>query len=709
MNERKVALIKDGKDIGFIRILSKSDKLIIELNGKRGILPQSLELKESLEFEIKAYVGGQLITEGDVVVSIDESKYYVIYSDVIRILIRRTVISGETKNDTLLISIIDKPDGESFHSDSDLVSIDDEGFTVYLEGESDNKYLTKFSIFSVCGFDILSAKVFKTESKEVSINVKGCELLITVRNNLFSSNTKLNVKAVIDKVKRNKSGYCIGINVNNPLSTQELMIVNRVTSEVKLIKPEVSKVSLFRAWLSKLKIVSKYTHNIRFEIKNEDFYEYGYYDLMIKYQENKVIKIQKLKNKSKIFVALGKGNLIYSSVKGDSALLPYFDDGNSLSILYRPKQRGESRFLAQKEFCARILANALGFLFRGKIWLTWETNSYTAQDNSYCFFKYANQYNKNLYYVIDKDSPDYKNLAGLRNVVDFMSFKHLFLLNMAYGVISSQTREHGYIFRAPRTKLLNELYRKKFIFLQHGVTAFKAMRGGQPALSVKSKQNIDFFVTSNDFESKVVRSILGYPEDKSPQLGFSRFDHLVDKSSKNKTILIMPTWREWLEFEDDFVSTEYFIEYENLINEVCERYQEYEVNFYLHIKLKERIDSFKNVSSKVNLIDCGEQSVADLLMEASILITDYSSVAWDFHYMEKPTLFFHFDINRFPKHNSEFHEPDYLFGPKCMSVNDVVKQISVIEDGVSLNRVSHFPHKSNISHSKKILDLMERT
>ncbi|SUM33873.1 galactosamine-containing minor teichoic acid biosynthesis protein [Staphylococcus gallinarum] len=43
----------------------------------------------------------------------------------------------------------------------------------------------------------------------------------------------------------------------------------------------------------------------------------------------------------------------------------------------------------------------------------------------------------------------------------------------------------------------------------------------------------------------------------------------------------------------------------------------------------------------------GERTVQSLLIEHDLLITDYSSVSFDFTYMNKPVIFYHFDVKRF--------------------------------------------------------------
>ena len=48
--------------------------------------------------------------------------------------------------------------------------------------------------------------------------------------------------------------------------------------------------------------------------------------------------------------------------------------------------------------------------------------------------------------------------------------------------------------------------------------------------------------------------------------------------------------------------------------------------------------------SDINYIELGDKTVQELLVEHDLLITDYSSVSFDFSYMKKPVIFYHFDV-----------------------------------------------------------------
>ena len=78
-------------------------------------------------------------------------------------------------------------------------------------------------------------------------------------------------------------------------------------------------------------------------------------------------------------------------------------------------------------------------------------------------------------------------------------------------------------------------------------------------------------------------------------------------------------------------------------------------------------------------------------MESAVLITDFSSVFFDFAYMGKPEVFYQFDEERYRASHFKKGYFDYdsdAFGKVCRSEEDTVKEtISILESGCSLSQV----------------------
>jgi tetratricopeptide (TPR) repeat protein len=317
-----------------------------------------------------------------------------------------------------------------------------------------------------------------------------------------------------------------------------------------------------------------------------------------------------------------------------------------------------------------------------RAWLIFEKFSNTAQDNAYYFFLDIVGKRENVYYVIDKNSPDRKNLIGYEDhVVDFMSKEHMLLLLSCELLISSETRGHVYAWRRVFGRFREAVFNKPYVFLQHGVTAMK-----KNDVNLAKTSHIcaaDRFVVTCDFERDVIlRDNFGYTANELIVAPFPRWHSLIDQSEDFNEIFLMPTWRNWLEGleDEEFRSTEYFKEYTSLLSslelaEVLDRHK-VKLNFYLHPKIIEQLKHFEVVSDHVNLIQFGQASVRDLLMRAKLLVTDYSSVAWDFYYLKKPVLFFQFDVEKYLTfHGSHIDFDTELPGRRIFDGESVVTSI----------------------------------
>lgn len=341
-------------------------------------------------------------------------------------------------------------------------------------------------------------------------------------------------------------------------------------------------------------------------------------------------------------------------------IYPFVNGARQFTIQYRKydKRYDSYRFIA-KEFLALICYFLLKpYWDSKKLWLLCEKYCTMAQDNGLYFFRYCMENapakrKKRVLYVIDKGCPDYNAVKEYdSNVIQFMSFKYMIYLCAAQYLISTDAIRHFYIWDSPNS-IFKVLYqaRKNIIFLQHGVMGFKQChrtfhKGGGNAMAR--------FVVSSDYEKKIIHDYFDYDDEEIIVTGLARWDVLKDTSSKDKPqILLMPTWRSWLEDvgEEQFKESEYYKRFEEFLTdtrfmEILKKYQ-VTLNFYIHPKFREHIKSFSVDEKYVKLITFGSQPLNELLMSCNMLITDYSSVAWDVYYQEKPIVFYPFDLETY--------------------------------------------------------------
>lgn len=353
---------------------------------------------------------------------------------------------------------------------------------------------------------------------------------------------------------------------------------------------------------------------------------------------------------------------IWTKINKEQILYPFVNGRRQFSIQCRNYQsKYDNYFFILKEYMALLCYFLLKpYWNRKNIWLICEKLCGMAQDNGYYFFKYcmenlSDEKRKNIYYIIDKKVPDYQAVKPYaNNVLSFMSFKHLLYLNASRLLISSETIRHFYIWDSPNT--INKGYyqfSKNLIFLQHGVMGFKQCH--EHMNKTKGRSPITRFVVSSPFEHKIITDYFDYEADEVIITGLARWDALEDRSSlQQKEILLMPTWRDWLEYSDhnEFVKSDYYKNYESLLKnpEFLHLLETHNItlNFYIHPKFREHIHDFKITHSHIRLIPFGSEPLNNLIMKCNLLITDYSSVAWDVYFQDKPIIFYAFD---FPLYN----------------------------------------------------------
>ncbi len=331
------------------------------------------------------------------------------------------------------------------------------------------------------------------------------------------------------------------------------------------------------------------------------------------------------------------------------------------------------------------LGYALRF-FKKDIWLVSEME-HTARDNGYWFFKYVreNYPNRNIYYAIQFSSSDYKKLQPLGNIIKNSSFKHHIYCFAARVHITTRTGRGlpGKVFAPVLQK--RGFYPFKEVFLQHGVTM------NAPPFLMKDRNNIDMFIASGEREAKGISDLLGYANDKIKVLGFTRFDNLNNFKIKNNQILLMPTWRWWL-FPDDGKVTDkslreignsnYVKTYLSLLNNP--RLNEFlakeklQILFFPHNQMQPFLKAFDAVNSNIKIASTEKYDVQEALKESAFLITDYSSILFDFAYMKKPMCLFQFDYDEFrEKHYKEgyFNYKNDGFGPVVVKEDELINEL----------------------------------
>lgn len=340
---------------------------------------------------------------------------------------------------------------------------------------------------------------------------------------------------------------------------------------------------------------------------------------------------------------------------------------------------------------------------KNPIWLIMDRSD-RAGDNGEFFFKYMQQYSEvDTYFVIDKESEDYQRLQTIGNVIPMYSEKHYLLTLLSDCIISSQC--NGFVENPfwENAEYFRDLYhRPKLIFLQHGV-----IKDDMSPTLVRFNTNFKGFVTSTLAE---YQSIFDYPYYYDTETiwltGLPIFDEL--KNNEQQYICVAPTWRkelmrqEWNEKKHemmwvpsvDIKKSDYYKKYRALLrnkdlNESCKK-NGYRLAFKPHPLMEPYI---KDITDGTDAVFMGmEISYRDMLGIGNLMVTDYSSLAFEFAYLGKSTIYFQFDKERFfASHTYRKGYFDYErdgFGEVCSCERDIVSLlIGYMENGCTVKKV----------------------
>ena len=297
------------------------------------------------------------------------------------------------------------------------------------------------------------------------------------------------------------------------------------------------------------------------------------------------------------------------------------------------------------------------------IWILMDRPNQSGDNGEHLYHYVANQ-NDGIekYFIIDKGTDDYKRLKkqyGYK-ILSFGSMKHKLLYFYANKVISSHP---DYQFLNPFDEKGQEYYSglitSDIYFLQHGIPKY-AMQDWLR----KFDHNLSLIVAVSELDYNSYLEYYNFEEDVIQILGYPRYDNLTNENMQRK-IVILFSWRNFIKTDKILLSSEYYQRLNSLINnEKLINYANdkgYEIVFKMHPRIAEYLNLF---DKNENIIFDDVTKYHDIICDCALMITDYSSVAFDFAYLKKPVIYYqygddyHFDVetNYFDEEKSGFGE-----------------------------------------------------
>lgn len=378
----------------------------------------------------------------------------------------------------------------------------------------------------------------------------------------------------------------------------------------------------------------------------------------------------------------------YSS---DAEVLSLRTDGNKPTRLSVRNHRC-SGSVSVDRIIELFTANWNKYPQKGDVWVIMDRDT-QADDNGEHFYRFMmlNHPEQDCYFVLRKSSADWSRLKseGFK-LLDFGSKEHERVLRKCSVIVSSHADGFVHSYFGD-----NFFQSKQFVFLQHGIIKDDLSAWLNP-------KPISLFLTSTlaEWES-IVADGSPYVFCKSQVLlsGLPRHDALAGGSPicDRKTILIMPTWRHSLvgptkgkgdirELRTDFTESSYKKAWEGVINnerlKCLSESMGFPIVFFPHANMAPYLEAgFFSVPDYVEIAtNSMGRSIQEEFKEAAVLITDYSSTAFETAYLRKPCLYYQFDKDEFFSGMQVYAQGYYDyekdgFGPVAYSEEDLLSNL----------------------------------
>lgn len=355
------------------------------------------------------------------------------------------------------------------------------------------------------------------------------------------------------------------------------------------------------------------------------------------------------------------------------------------------------------------------------VWMLIE-HGIDAKDNAYVFFAYLRLRHPEIraYYVADKQhSHDYRKVKRFGHVVQLNSLRHKILYFFADKIITTHNESYFREWNFMKLKrFIGSIKKKKLILLQHGVI----LNDLRFELN-KNVSGIDLFICGAKPEYDEISKNYGYQKGEVKYTGLARFDLLHRKKTEN-VILVMPSWRRELVVSNyvkdshdskAFMESNYYLTYQSLLDNTAFHTMleenNYKLIFYVHFNMQKYSDCFVSHHRNIVIRNKEEADVQDLLLRAKLVITDYSSISNDVGYMEKPLIFYQFDVESYRQLQYEegyFSYEKDGFGSVVKTEYDLLKQIkryfknNMVNDELYIKRSRRFFVKKDKKNCARI-------
>ena len=295
----------------------------------------------------------------------------------------------------------------------------------------------------------------------------------------------------------------------------------------------------------------------------------------------------------------------------------------------------------------QVIAFGFSVLWRSskakKIVLLYEKNSSKYEESASVTFENLidNGY-KNAYFIIDRDYQYIDRIAEKykSNIIYKYTFKHYLYFFKAKTFIGTEALVHAIDLKTFNILALKKISDKNlnYVFLQHGVMYMVSLNSESRSMfkrkELKGKYRV---IVSSVAEANHFVELGGHFDEDLYITGLPKFDRNVLSPDADK-IAIMPTWRPWEinAARDDFTETAYYKMVMKIYDSVPDDLKEKVIVLPHPLIANELRELNSPISDKLAM----DARYDDILQQTRILITDYSSIAYDAFYRGARVIFY---------------------------------------------------------------------
>ncbi|WP_346731558.1 CDP-glycerol glycerophosphotransferase family protein [Staphylococcus sp. IVB6227] len=281
-------------------------------------------------------------------------------------------------------------------------------------------------------------------------------------------------------------------------------------------------------------------------------------------------------------------------------------------------------------------------------------------DNPKCIYEYMKlRYPQYKYYWVAQNSETFKSPNNLNIVVknsrayyNLYKKAHVWVLNSRLPLHMQKKENQLYIqtwHGTPLKRLANDMHKVR---IPNTTTALYKKN------FYRATRRWDYLISPNKYSTEIFRSAFWMDTDRILEVGYPRNDLLVNHQDDKilqqdirqslkipdgkKVILYAPTWRD----DDYFYVGSYKFELTLDLSKLQKSLGDnYVILLRMHYFIANRLDLSGLEGFAIDV--SGHPDISELFLISDALITDYSSVMFDYGILKRPQFFFAYDIDKY--------------------------------------------------------------